>query len=251
MDRRAFLETSLTLTAAAALPTCVGSGSTSSEYSNGRLLARPTAPTKTVASGLITLGGGTRPDGYLYVPANYVPTTPLPLVVSLHGAGGSATGPVSLLSAYADELHFLQLSINSRGTTWDAIRGGYGPDIEAIDRSLHYVFERCPVLPDRIALEGFSDGASYAIGAGITNGDLFSRIIAFSPGFVTANDPHGKPPFYISHGVQDPILRIDYSSRVIVPQLRAAGYAVDYHEFDGVHQVPADIAHEAMVWMTT
>jgi poly(3-hydroxybutyrate) depolymerase len=251
MDRRAFIETSLALTAAAAMPTCTGIGSTSSQYSDGRLTARPSAPTKTAASGQTTLGGGSRPDGFLYVPANYVPATALPLVVSLHGAGGSASGPLNLLSAYADELHFLQLSINSRGPTWDAIRGGYGPDIEVIDRSLRYVFDHCAVRPEYIVLEGFSDGASYAIGAGITNGDLFTRIIAFSPGFVTANDPHGKPPFYISHGVQDPILPIDNSSRVIVPQLRTAGYAVDYHEFDGVHQVPADIAREAMLWMTT
>jgi predicted esterase len=200
---------------------------------------------------LITLGGGTRPDGYLYVPTNFVPTTSLPLVVSLHGAGGSASGPLDLLRTYADEFHFLQLAINSRGATWDAIRGAYGPDIEVIDRSLRYVFDHCWVLPDRITLEGFSDGASYAIGVGITNGDLFSHVIAFSPGLVTAFTPRGKPPFFISHGIQDPILPIDYSSRVIVPQLRAAGYAVDYHEFEGVHQVPPDIAREAMVWMTT
>jgi predicted esterase len=251
MDRRAFLETSFTLSAAAAVSTCATGASTPSQYSTGRLTARPGTPAKTAASGLITLGGGARPDGYLYVPTNFAPTTSLPLVVSLHGAGGSASGPLDLLRTYADEFHFLQLAINSRGTTWDAIRGGYGPDVEVIDRSLRFVFDRCRVLPDRITLEGFSDGASYSIGFGITNGDLFSRIIAFSPGLITANDAHGKPPFFISHGIQDPILPIDRSSRVIVPQLRAAGYAVDYHEFDGVHQVPPDIAREAMVWMTT
>jgi len=31
---------------------------------------------------------------------------------------------------------------------------------------------------------GFSDGASYALSVGITNGDLFTHVIAFSPGFV-------------------------------------------------------------------
>jgi hypothetical protein len=63
MDRRAFFETSFALTASAAVSTCAGSGSTSSEYSNGRLIARPGTPTKTAASGLIALSGGARPDG--------------------------------------------------------------------------------------------------------------------------------------------------------------------------------------------
>ena len=251
MDRRTFLETSFKASAAATALTCAKNTVSPSDYSGGHLAARPGTPTASVASGLITLGSGSRPDGYLYVPANYVPTTSLPLIVSLHGAGGSASGPMSLLQAYADEFHFLQLSINSRGSTWDAIRGNYGPDTEVIDRSLRHVFEHCWVLPDRITLEGFSDGASYAIGTGITNGDLFSRVIAFSPGLVTATTPRGKPLFFVSHGVQDPTLPIQYSSRVIVPQLRSAGYTVDYREFDGVHQVPPDIARAAMVWMTT
>lgn len=33
---------------------------------------------------------------------------------------------------------------------------------------------------------GFSDGASYALSLGLPNGNLFSHIVAFSPGFMRA-----------------------------------------------------------------
>jgi predicted esterase len=35
-----------------------------------------------------------------------------------------------------------------------------------------------------ICCSGFSDGASYALSLGLSNGDLFSHILAFSPGFM-------------------------------------------------------------------
>jgi predicted esterase len=34
-----------------------------------------------------------------------------------------------------------------------------------------------------LAVSGFSDGASYALSIGPANGDLFTHVMAFSPGF--------------------------------------------------------------------
>jgi len=75
---------------------------------------------------------------------------------------------------------------DSRGRTWDAIEGRMGPDVEFIDTALRSVFAHVRVNPARVAMAGFSDGASYALGLGLANGDLFSHVIAFSPGFVTS-----------------------------------------------------------------
>ena len=36
----------------------------------------------------------------------------------------------------------------------------------------------------RVCASGFSDGASYALSLGAANGDLFTHIAAFSPGFM-------------------------------------------------------------------
>jgi len=54
--------------------------------------------------------------------------------------------------------------------TWDVILGQYGPDIAFIDSALAQTFSRYAFDPNHIAV-GFSDGASYALSVGITNGD--------------------------------------------------------------------------------
>ena len=78
--------------------------------------------------------------------------------------------------------------------------------------------------------------------------DLFSRIVAFSPGFVVSRTPTGKPKIFITHGTGDTVLPIDQTSRVIVPALRNAGYDVEYHEFAGGHAVPSDLLPQAVTW---
>jgi len=99
-----------------------------------------------------------------------------------------------------------------------------------------------------MALGGFSDGASYALSLGLTNGDLFTHVIAFSPGFMAPAHQVGAPRIYISHGIHDAVLPIDRCSRRLVPILERAGYDVKYHEFDGPHTIPPDIAREAVEW---
>lgn len=61
-------------------------------------------------------------------------------------------------------------------------RSGFGPDVLYLNKALHHVFNRYSIDPSRLAVAGFSDGASYALSLGVANGDLFSHIIAFSPG---------------------------------------------------------------------
>jgi phospholipase/carboxylesterase len=141
----------------------------------------------------------------------------------LHGATGSARGALRPFRELADDAGLVLLAPDSRGTTWDAIRGDYGPDIAFIDRALASVFQRVAVDPARLTIEGFSDGATYAIGVGLTNGDLFQRVIAFSPGFILPVDAHARPHVFISHGTRDQILPIDQCSRRIVPRSSTRG----------------------------
>ena len=64
-----------------------------------------------------------------------------------------------------------------------------------MDQAVHHVFERYSIDPGRIGLAGFSDGASYALSLGVANGDLFTHIMAFSPGFM-------RPPAQVREGGQ-------------------------------------------------
>jgi predicted esterase len=171
-------------------------------------------------------------------------------MLALHGAGGTADGPVALLQDHSDSAGFVILAVESRLRTWDAIVAQYGEDVTLIDRSLAWVFERCAVRPDGVFVEGFSDGASYGLGIGLANGDLFAGIIAFSPGFVPEGGGRtGTPRIFVSHGTSDPVLPIDAASRVIVPRLQGDGYDVTYREFVGGHEVPEPILAEAVAWM--
>ena len=218
----------------------------------GRLRARPAAePTGEVPSvGLRSLGRGgpARGDHLLYVPAAYRAGQPAPMVIMLHGAGGDARATLGLLRPLADATGLILLAPTSREYTWDVIVGGYGPDVEAIDGALREAFEGLAVDPARLAVGGFSDGASYALSLGIDNGDLFTHVLAFSPGFMAPSVRVGAPRFFVSHGTGDGVLPIERCSRRIVPQLQRAGYDVAYREFEGGHTVPPEIALKAADW---
>jgi predicted esterase len=172
-------------------------------------------------------------------------------VLLLHGAGGDAQGGLQLLQPLADRFGTLLLAVDSRDRTWDVIINDYGADIAFVDRALTQVFNHYTVDSKRMAIAGFSDGASYALSVGITNGDLFTHVLAFSPGFMSSAGQVGKPRCFISHGTRDAVLPIDRCSRRIVPQLQRAGYEVLYREFDGPHTVPRAIALEGMTWFTS
>lgn len=213
-----------------------------------RLLARPGRPTEMIVPGLHRLGIDRGRDALLFVPAGYQADQPAPFVLSLHGAGGDERSGLYPLRDLADEAGLILLSPASRGRTWDVLLEGYGPDVTFIDRVLTVAFARCAVDARRLAISGFSDGASYALSLGITNGDLFPHVMTFSPGFMAPLDPRGEPRIFISHGVRDQVLAIDHTSRRVVPQLERAGYDVTYREFAGSHTVPPEIAREALEW---
>jgi predicted esterase len=184
------------------------------------------------------------------VPASYRPDQPAPLLVAFHGAGGVPAHSITLLGSSAEERGFLLLAPQSRRETWDAVQDRYGPDIPVLDGLLAFVFDHCAVDRDRIGIEGFSDGASYAIGVGRANGDLFKRIIGFSPGLVPVpdTDDHGDPEVFISHGRNDGVLSFDRTANETVPGLRSAGYDVTFVEFDGGHGVTEEVRSQAMTW---
>lgn len=197
-------------------------------------------------AGLHALGLGGERDGVLFVPPDVSEASPL--ILMLHGAGGSGRRAARLVTAAAGDAGCVLLAPDSRDRTWDALIGGYGPDARFIERALAAACERRAVDPGRMAVAGFSDGATYALALGRANGPVFSHVIAFSPGFLLPTHTAGSPRVYVSHGVSDPILPIDRCSRVLVPRLRRDGYDVQYREFDGRHEVPPAVATEAVTW---
>jgi predicted esterase len=201
------------------------------------------------ATGVLQLDSRSERSTLLFVPRSYTGRSPVPLIVMLHGAGGRASDSLRLMQRAADTRSVLILAPSSVDSTWDVIRRQhYGIDVRPIDAALAELFARYAVDPKRVAIAGFSDGASYALSLGIMNGALFTHVIAFSPGFMAPLRSQGQPQIFISHGVRDDVLPIDRCSRELVPQLESEQYIVNYVEFAGGHHVPNEILSQALDW---
>lgn len=219
-------------------------------HADGRFTARPRSGVKTTTTGEITLNVDHDRNAILQIPKR-AGESPLPLLLMLHGATQTAEDMFWYLGNTPEEAGVVVLAPKSQGTTWDAIGGSFSEDIDYLNRALERVFETVAVDPSRIAIGGFSDGASYGLSLGLINGDLFSRIIAFSPGFLIEATPHGKPRIFISHGTHDHILPIDRCGRRLAAGLTANGYDVTFREFEGDHEIPEAVARDGMKWLAS
>ena len=214
------------------------------QYEEGRLSARPTTVSTPAETGELPLPG---PDeGILLVPSTYDPATPSPLAVTLHGCCGGAGSGLSLLREFAEDNRMILVAPEGGGGSWDF---GGGSDLAMIDEALREVFATYNVDPARVAVNGFSDGASYALTLGVTNGDLFTHVISHSPGFMSPGEPHGHPRFFVMHGTLDRTLSVE-NTRELVKELEEQGYGVRYEEFKGGHQRQPTLFAEAVEWFT-
>jgi predicted esterase len=211
----------------------------------GRLLARPGRMTQPAP----WRGRRELTDGaLLYVPRSYRPARRSAFVLALHGAGSGPGGFVGL-GRIAERAGLIVLAPKSRDGSWDLVRGGFGPDVASIDRLLRFVFARFAVDTRRVFVWGFSDGASYALSLGLTNGDLVDAIVALSPGFAAPTELRGRPRVFIGHGTLDEVLPIERTSRPLVRKLRQAGYPVTFRTFAGPHKLSRPLARQAAAWL--
>jgi phospholipase/carboxylesterase len=222
------------------------------EQARLRFRPRPAAPSQRGFDGgrEEPLGLGVERDGLLYVPDGAEPGAPV--LIFLHGATGTGRRHLRAVLAAADRYGVVLVAPDSRHpNSWDIIaERRFGPDIEFLDQVLEALVGRLDVDvdTDRLAIGGVSDGASYALALGLSNGDIFPTVLAFSPGFLVVPDAIGRPRVFVSHGTADPILPIDACSRSFVPVLRRAGYEVEYQEFDGGHTVPPPVSDAGVRW---
>jgi phospholipase/carboxylesterase len=189
-------------------------------------------------------------DGFVYVPKSYTGDTAMPLLIMLHGAGSTALS-VQYALPLADEFGVIILAPDSRDErTWDGVLRSWGPDVDFIGEALQQTVDRYRVQLAHLGVGGFSDGASYALGFGISYGDQFKHVISMSPGVMQPIAARGKPRIFLSHGTSDPIMPIDSTSRQFAPRLKALGYDVTYREYEGRHSPSPPVVREAFQWFT-
>ena len=187
-------------------------------------------------------------DGVLYVPRSYRESTPVPLLIMLHGFAGWADEMKSTF-ALAEEYGVVVIAPESRALTWGQAAPGFDPDVKYISAAYRKVTDVINVDPDRVGLGGRSDGAGYALSMGLAYGDIFNHVIVFSGGLMNPIRRKGKPKLFIAHGTNDQQMPIELTGRQYAATLKEEGYDVTYREYDGGHGTPPAIAREAFRWL--
>lgn len=246
LSRRAFTQLGLAVAAAGCAT------SQASVANDGRLNSRPRAAiAPTTQRGTVDLGAWPRP--LTYVPEGLDTSKPAPLVLLLHGAAQPAAEIFNVVAPVAKTHGVVVVAPQARRYSWDAIvsvreRGepAFGEDTQRVDASLAAVFRQVTIDPARVAIMGFSDGGSYALSLGPRNQDLFTHIMAFSPGGVIpfTDPPHAR--VFVAHGRKEGTF--ENVANGIVPEFRRRGFDVQFEPFDGGHTVRDVEARKALDW---
>jgi phospholipase/carboxylesterase len=216
------------------------------------ILTRVTAATGTTVIGTSVPYSSQSQEAFMYVPTGYKASVPSAFMLIYHPENTTAFAGIQLFQPYADAANIILLAVDSYNTTWDYIYSeNYGFDVQFTSDALAGAFKVVNVDATRVAVAGFSDGGTYALTVGRTNGDLFSHVIAFSPAEMLPYSTKGSPKFFISQGLNDPGDDPVDAGRFITSKLIAAGYTVDYVEFDGVHEIPDAIVQQGMAFLST
>jgi phospholipase/carboxylesterase len=160
------------------------------------------------ASGLQVAGD---PDGrggfHLYVPECYDAGRDWPLVVALHGGFGHGRDFLWTWLREARSRGVLLLAPTSRDTTWSL----HGRDVDgpALRSMIDWVGERWRVDRERVLLTGLSDGATFALLAGLAEGTPYTALAPVSGVLHPANFALGNLErargrrIYLVHGRLD------------------------------------------------
>jgi polyhydroxybutyrate depolymerase len=160
---------------------------------------------------------GTPRTALVHVPAARVAAARLPLVIALHGVGG--TGPkmetYSGLSAVADRRGFIVAYPNSRGSFWNSTGSPrLSNDVRFIDRLIADLRQTVCVDPARTYVVGVSNGGGMAALAGCELSVEISSFASVAGGYA------GQPPCRPSR--PESVLEIHGTADQVVPYFGAA-----------------------------
>jgi len=187
-------------------------------------------------------------EAVLVVPEGLEAGQPVPLLVMFHGAGGEANKVLPHLVRHARARRFLLLAPQSMFPTWDIVIGGHGPDLERLEAALQQVAAHFPIDAGHIAFAGFSDGGSYALSVGLSNGDVVSHVIGLSAGFMNTFTRHGAPRVFLAHGRADTQLPFATSAGPHAQRLLAEGTDLTLLPFDGDHLIVPWVVERAIAF---
>jgi predicted esterase len=180
----------------------------------------------------------------VYVPTNYDASKKYPLVVLLHGAGGSETDFVEayqkLWPKFAEERGYILASVNGRGPTsgYSKESGGEQDVFDVTDLVMHHY----SVDPAKVYLGGHSMGGGGTWRLGLANANKFAGLIPIAgtsaqlaPGLEAELKSGKKLPVLIVCGVKDALVAVA-GCRSIADKAKDLNAPVTYKEYpDGDH----------------
>jgi polyhydroxybutyrate depolymerase len=148
-----------------------------------------------------------------YIPASYRPDQPAPLVINLHGRGGSNTDQIiiSQLHAKAEDAGFIVVSPQATGVpaTWWPAPGPNGQaDLEFFRLLIATLESQHSIDPARIYVTGLSNGGAMANRLACTMSDVIAAIAPVAGAHPQMETCEAALPVavIIFHGTQDSII---------------------------------------------
>lgn len=172
----------------------------------GRLIARQVAHDDTLRNYL------------LYVPAAYNGTLEWPLVLNMHGAGGTMQGQANLtgMNAVADTGHFLVAYPDgiSNGAGFKGWNEEGDPELfddqGFLELLIDSVAATFAINQDRVYATGMSNGAGMSVSLACTMSDRIAAVGAVaSPGTLEPCEPESPVSMLFIHGTSDTIVPYD------------------------------------------
>lgn len=191
---------------------------------------------------------------WVLAPSAIEPGRAHPLVVVLHGAGRQDELLVKGLRDEPDRRQAILVVPRSRQMTWDLIAGGDGEDLAFLGLVLDSVYRLYRVDPARQAIVGFSDGASYGLGVGLSNPRIFAAVMAWAAGFLAidtqnlaSDDP--KPRVLLEYGTRDRLFPFEHVALPMRDLLTKLEYPLDFRADEGgIHWPRATFMTDALDW---
>jgi dipeptidyl aminopeptidase/acylaminoacyl peptidase len=187
--------------------------------------------------------GRTSSDSFiLYVPSTYDPRKPCPLVLGLHGYGGSTflspLSPVYMDFVSQCEAKGVILASPNGLHHLPGEPGGWISPASEADTMLvvSIVRAKYSIDPARIYLTGLSMGGYGAMHIAARHGDVFAAVASVAGGMplsITDLSVFKDLPVFLAHGSADETVSVS-ESRDIHERLTMRGYECDYEEYPGL-----------------
>ena len=188
-----------------------------------------------------------------------------PTILALHGRGSNEHDLIGLATYLPKGFLWISprgtFSLGTDAYEWFQITQVGKPDpirlanaLKTVDHFIEEIIDAHPVDERKLYLLGFSQGSIVSMSYALTKPQRVAGVIAQS-GYI----PHESglqidetsvknKPFILTHGVQDPMLPVDWArrSRDTLQKLEAD---VEYHEFNIGHNVTAESLDVISKWL--